>query len=231
MKLLLIGNGAWAQNYKKIIPELDVCTYDWEKKFKKYDGVIVCTPPQTHIQICKKIMGHGIPVMVEKPLSLSKDIHELKKYNSPILVNYIHLFSERYQFIKNNVQRIDFISSIGCGFNDDRNYSSLYDYGVHDLSMILDLSSKMPNLKTIKQYNKLYYINLKFSDFETNSIIGNGALEKIRYFNANGLVYDGLNSKENILKKAIDVFISKIQGGDDYRFGLDLSLKINDILF
>lgn len=243
MKILLIGNGAWGKNYIKclnIIPNinLEVATKEnWKSLVDNgCDGVIIATQPQHHIEIAKYVLDKHIPVMIEKPLALSlSDSLELKKYNTPILVNHIHLFSNTYQEIKNkvNINNIQSITSVGQGFNQARDYNDLWDYGPHDVSMILDLVNEFPkNIKCTKLKERSYLINLKFKRFQSNSIIGFNNI-KNRYFEVNDgnhYVYNGLLSNENILLNAINVFLNSIKGKYDYRIGLDLTFKVIGLL-
>ena len=175
-----------------------------------------------------------------EPLSLSfTEACSLQSFKTPILVNNIHLFSKQYQSIKELVNRdeITWMFSQGSNFGPIRNYSSLWDYAPHDLSMILDLSNEYPKIINIKEIknNKLslYAIELLFNNFSSLSIVGNAGINKKRLFNvyANlNLLYNGLNISQNPLANAIKVFIDAIYGIYDYRLGLDLSFKIIKIL-
>src|ERR1700728_1922667 len=137
-RILLIGKGPWGQIYIKTLSEMKVHfdiadRTNWQDKIKTQpDGVIVCTPPETHVEIASFALERNIPCMIEKPLSFSLDeALKLKQYTAPILVNHIHLFAKRYQsmkskFIKSKKHNITSILTRGIGTNP--NYS-LWNYG------------------------------------------------------------------------------------------------------
>jgi hypothetical protein len=232
--ILLIGNGKWGKQYintiKQLPINLTIATYDY--KLNNIDGVIICTPPQSHIEIAEYFLSKNIPVMIEKPLSLSlNEANKLKQYLTPILVNNIHLFSNEYQNLKNKISDIKGIFSIGCNNGPIRNYSSLWDYAPHDLSMILDLTKQNPHKIEYREFKPgLHIIKLYFDKFYSYSIVGNGAkIKKRELIVYSDNIYRYTNS-ENILFNAINVFLNIINGKKDYRMGLGLSLDILDIL-
>jgi len=248
LNLLLVGVGNWGKNYISTLNDftninLQVANrYNWKQKINEHpDGVFVCTPPQSHIEIAHFALSKNIPTMIEKPLSLSfADACSLQEFKVPILVNHLHLFSTQYQQIKKiiNKKDISWIFSQGSSLGPIRIYSSLWDYGPHDLSMILDLSNKFPKEINIKEMKKdklsLYAIELLFDTFSSLSVIGNAGYNKKRLFNVYAdlnLLYNGFNSiSVKPLALAIKIFIDAIYGNYDYRLGLDLPLQVIKIL-
>lgn len=251
MKILLIGNGKWGKNYINNFNhsnvQLDVSiNRNWKEEIndKSYQGVIIATPPSSHIEIAEFCLQRNLPILIEKPIALSKiEILKLSQYQSPILVNYIHLFSTSYQKLKKSIDasKIDKIFSLGYNNGPKRDYSSLWDYGCHDISMILDLAQEFPYkvyaepIKT--ETGVLYNIKLYFNRFETESLVGNGGKHPIRKLkiHSDGLkyIYDDKmrpHYHEPSLYNAIQIFLGAIDGKEDFRLGLDLSLKITEIL-
>ena len=227
----------WWKNWK----ELAQRKHKLQIEFSSEDNCwLVYKPGSPNNNLVEKVRPGHIPTMIEKPLSLSfTEACSLQSFKTPILVNNIHLFSKQYQSIKELVNRdeITWMFSQGSNFGPIRNYSSLWDYAPHDLSMILDLSNEYPKIINIKEIknNKLslYAIELLFNNFSSLSIVGNAGINKKRLFNvyANlNLLYNGLNISQNPLANAIKVFIDAIYGIYDYRLGLDLSFKIIKIL-
>jgi predicted dehydrogenase len=254
-KLLLIGSGAWGQKYIKTITSnfpqvvLTVANREnWKQLIDAHpDGVIVATPPESHVEIAAYSLSQNIPTVIEKPLSLSlNEAMLLEKFNAPVLVNHIHLFSDSYQKIKSIINPSDItgIKTIGYNNSPTRNYSALWDYGPHDLSMILDLTDCLPIKVNITEFpsrtdKSLFDITMDFGRFLTQSIVGNGAYTKKRYISVS---FDGLNISydENSnnqpfnykppLENMLNVFIDIINGKKDNRMGLDMSYKILKIL-
>lgn len=242
MKFLLIGNGAFSKAYQSTLlrdfpnVSFDIATRnDWKEKINEgTNGVFVITHPDSHVQISKFALERNIPVMCEKPLAFTvKECEELLPYTAPILINHIHLFSDAYQDLKTKIKpyEITSIFSIGSGNNPPRAYSRLFDYGPHDISLILDLAQEFPwKIKCSKsEYGQSFHINLAFEGFDSLSIIGYSE-NRTRYLNVNEVYgYDG-RVKEFPLTNAIKVFIDAIQGKPDYRLGLGLSLNVMRVL-
>lgn len=252
MKLLLVGNGKWGKNYISTIThcfpnvDLQIGSRDtWQSLIDaKPDGVIVATPPSSHIEIASHALQYDIPVMIEKPLALSyQEAATLQQYKAPILVNHIHLFATAYQHLREmtNKREISKIVSLGYNKGPVREYSGLWDYGCHDVAMILDLMETVPekvHLEEVKtKIGSLFNIKMKFEWFHSESLVGNGAEKPIRklkmYCDGLRLVYDDKMRPGNHslpLTNALKVFMGAIQGINDPRLGLDLSLQVVKIL-
>jgi predicted dehydrogenase len=251
--ILLIGAGRWGKNYISTLSEFDNVNLkvadreNWRHLVddKHCNGVIIATPPDSHIDIACHALEKNIPVMIEKPLSLSfSEAEKLRQFTAPILVNHIHLFSDGYQNIKRIVggHGITKITSAGCADGPVRNYSSLWDYGPHDISMILDLLNETPEVIKIHEFksgNKsLYTLNMNFKDTFTHSVIGNCSSVRYRTLSIEldgiNVSYDDINSKPSNhtlpLVNALNVFINAIDGKPDNRLGLELSFKVLEVL-
>jgi hypothetical protein len=242
--VVIVGNGSWAQIYKSTIqksfPNINLISANrpnWKSQIdNKPDGIIVCTPPQSHIEISSYALEKSIPVMCEKPLSLSlKEAEILKQYNAPILVNHIHLFSSQYQKLKHDINNhnLNYIRTIGQG-NTQRDYNQLWDYGPHDISMILDLSTQYPkDVKCDKINDGCYGITLEFDHFSSHSIVGLGAKKRSFITSTNYGIFeysDRFPINDLPLTNAIQVLIDTLDGKKDYRLGLDLSLNVLRVL-
>lgn len=248
--ILIGGSGQWAKNYISTIAQfypnikLTIATRDnWQQLIKTgADAVIISTPPSVHIQMAQFTLDYKIPVLIEKPLALNyNDCLVLKQYNIPILINHIHLFSNAYQNIKSKIDKIDYIATLGFNNGPKRDYSSLYDYGCHDIAMIIDLANYMPitvsaqEIKTDTGY--LFKIIMKFKDFISESLVGNGGKKSVRKLRVET---DGIRISYNDklkhinhktpLYNVLDVFFKSIDGKSDYRLGIDLPLNVIKIL-
>src|ERR1700722_5597456 len=242
LNLLLIGNGKFGQNYIKTLASFSNINLkvanrnNWQELIdNKPDGVLIATPPHLHIEMALQSLKNNIPTMIEKPLAL--DLNECQKLNafnqSIILVNHIHLFSKDYQYIKQNIKpyQIKHIDSIGASNNIERNYSELFDYGCHDIAMILDLMQQFPSSIKCEKFSddRLFLIEMNFEGLKTSSVVGHIDIKR-RYLKVNDQIYDGANTTDNPLTTAIQVFINAIQGKKDYRLGLNLSMKVMKVL-
>jgi predicted dehydrogenase len=276
----LIGVGSWGQKYidaiskrtdiklvalsrnKPIKPEmLKDCVFyeDWHNLIKNggCQAIIVCTPPETHLKIATEIIKNKIPVLIEKPVTLSlEDTIELFEIDlqAIILVNNIHLFSPAYEKLLTIVPQLGKIKSIvssGYNYGPFRTYSSLYDYGPHDIGMCLQLIGDccsvvdVSNISTNK--SELYDFILKFGDIPVSIRVGNGATDKSRYFEVhceNGtIIYDNLANEKLTLNNVpievdirspldcvLDKFIASCTGYLDHRFGKSINIDIMRVL-
>jgi hypothetical protein len=253
----LIGAGKWGQNYIKLCDKLNINLkignrLNYKDLYKSCQGIIIATPPDSHVNIAIEALEYNIPVMIEKPLSFSYDEGcKLLKYNN-ILVNNLHLFSPAFEYIYNNAINIKEIISIGCNKGPYREYSSLFDYGPHDLSMGLYLCSKTPTLNYIKKINtnnaEQYNLNINYGTVNHNIVVGNAGPNKKRLFKViteenNIFIYDDLK-KDKLLfnNKSINIsqistlensllhFTKLLDGYIDSRFGVELSLKYTKFL-
>jgi hypothetical protein len=239
-KILLIGRGKWGQNYistlQSSFPNVNLTIANrrnWKGLIDQgQDGVIICTPPQSHIEIAHYSLASNVPTLIEKPLSLSlQEAQQLQQYNTTILVNHIHLFSDRYQAIKHQVKDITHIFSQGSSNSPPRDYSRLWDYGPHEIALILDLTQQYPHtINCTQDQNDQYTITMQFDTFQSSSIVGYSE-ERQRYLDINDgeFIYDGM-IKELPLTNAIQVFLNAIHGKPDYRLGLQLSLDVIRVL-
>lgn len=251
LNLLIVGVGKWGQNYVSTLSsfndvELKTANrHNWKQLVDEMpDGVIVCTPPESHVEIATYALQKNIPTMIEKPLALSlSEAQSLAQFQAPILVNHIHLFSQAYRYLKTTVQfhPIDKIVSLGFNKGPIRSYSSLWDYGCHDMAMILDLAQDFPkniDVSEIQTKNgSLYNIKLQFNQFSSESLIGNGGGKRVRKFKVecNGLriTYDDTYRPQDYkspLTNALEVFIGGIRGQNDTRFGVDLAVNVTKVL-
>lgn len=257
MKLLLIGSGTWGSNFIKTCNELNISLTvgnrdNWQEliESKEYQGVIIATPPNSHVDIAEYAFQHNLPCIIEKPLSLNlQDCERLYQYNIPVIIDYIHLFSDNYQLIKQKIDpnKINKIISTGGNLGPFRNYSTLWDYAPHDLAMILDLSQKYPNFIQInKEYTttspgQIYLIWLIFNNFESFSSVGNGFSKKNRELiiscnkyndpNLGHINYQYLDTNQvPPLIRLLETFIKIINGAEDIRTGWELTKNINKIL-
>jgi predicted dehydrogenase len=117
------------------------------------DAVIVATPPEVRVEIAEALVAARVPAVLEKPVALARAEVErlIARYvreapGLPVLVDYVHLFAPAYRALAKRVReaaarglvpvRID---TVGGNRGPERGWSSLYDYGPHDLAMCLDL--------------------------------------------------------------------------------------------
>lgn len=160
-RLALIGNGRWGGIIKKTLaslPDAELSyevTHEWKELLEKndIDGVIVATPPATHLEIALPFIQKGITVFIEKPMTLSvSDAETLLEASTtagvPVLVGHIHLYSPAFLTLKKLLKKsgpVRLIVSEGTNNGPYRSdYSALWDWAPHDISMMLSVMGEMP---------------------------------------------------------------------------------------
>lgn len=117
------------------------------------DGLIIASPPASHAQIAEAAIAAGLPVLVEKPLTMDPgQAHDLlesaARRKALIMVDHIFLFHPAYAALKKKsgeLGPIKSISSWGGNWGPFRpDVSTLWDYAPHDVSLCLDLMGAKP---------------------------------------------------------------------------------------
>jgi predicted dehydrogenase len=179
-------------------------------------GVIIATDPRYHLDLLDFAQDLRVPALVEKPISCSPvgQAHRavsdwIKKHENsitPVKVGYVHLWSPAYKTLREYCQGeyITKITSAGGNTGPYRNWSALYDYGSHDLAMILDLVQNPSSLMIEyaaccqKIRGELYIAKLNAQEninqnVEIYVFCGNGFFKKSRSFSVS------LRSHETLL--------------------------------
>ncbi len=172
LRLGLIGAGRWGTRIAQTIGAMDgVCLHrlasrnadswalvrpeciihaDWQALIAAgdLDGLMIASPPETHGSIALAAIEFGLPVFIEKPMTVDvaaarsiQDQAERRKV--PVLVDHTHLFHASYRLLKETVPRlrgIRTIRSFGGNHGPFRRFDPLWDWGAHELSLILDLA-------------------------------------------------------------------------------------------
>jgi len=255
-RLGLIGAGRWGQNYIRTIQSLpdlslvDVVTRNWRPLVDRHrvDGIIIATPPSTHAEMVMAAIQAGLPCMVEKPLTtnLAEALAIQAIAQDPlVLVNHTQLFNPGYLALKRAAIQVISIEAEAGNYGPFRpDYSALWDYAPHDLSMCLDLLGTHP-VKVELRHAELtgeggsYELALEFpGGVQANIKISNIRQDKVRRFTvrcvAGTLVFDDLaqpkRPDEMPLRRAVQMFVDGICGGSRAMFGLDLGVEIVRIL-
>ena len=177
LNLGLIGAGPWGSNYIKTIARLDgVClsrlasrnpespalagtgcqiSENWREMLAAgdLDGVIIATPAAFHAEITLAALDHDLPVLVEKPMTLSVSEAEAvlgaaRSKDSIIRAGHIHLYSAAWETLKREARALGPLRAISTiagkwgPFN--RQAPVLWEWGSHDVAMCLDLVGRPP---------------------------------------------------------------------------------------
>ncbi len=139
-----------ARRPQALTPPLVPVVRDWREALDVpgTDGVVIATGPEAQPEILMAALDRGMPALAEKPLALSlaqaRALHaRWRETGSYVLVDHIHLFHPAYRKLREAIRaggRVRSVRSAGGNVGPYRlGYSSLWDYGPHDVSLCLDL--------------------------------------------------------------------------------------------
>lgn len=267
IKYALIGCGAWGKNYISTIekrPDLHkiaaICSrspnsYKNYHHFSDYrdlrkfdvDAVIVATPPSSHYEIVRFALLSNKHVIVEKPFVFDvKQAEELtaiaNERRLSLIINYIHLFNTEFLALRENfkfnsvpIQTL----SIGQNWGPFRtDYSALWDYGSHDIAMVLYFAGynepiKIDCMAKSPGNNGLYSINLQFQNGISSWInVGNMSPVKTRMFAAKSLRETAVwqdDGKQNPLDNLVETFSKYLESNLQVNYGT-LGIQVTKIL-
>jgi hypothetical protein len=179
------------------------------------DAAIVALHPSQHALVCCELLHRKIPTMVEKPLALGltdalKIEAAVAKAGVPFMVNHQHLSTYAYLEIirRTEDEEITQIVTQAGNYGPFRDYSVLWDYGPHDLSMILELMRSSPqgvvSNHQPQNLGERYAFELAFKGgVKSKSLIWNSSLPKARLLEVNTkknrYLYDDLNSESKLI--------------------------------
>jgi predicted dehydrogenase len=187
------------------VPSAEVCA-DWRDLVDRaakgsIDGVITATTPEHQLEVAIECIERGVPLLVEKPLGLSADAadrarrnHERSARHPPILVDYIHLWAPAYlelsRRVASDLQAGNIAQIVTEGFNwgPRRTWSSLYDYGPHDIAMVLALWQRPVDFELSSAHRipsqtdgfELFDAHFRLDGVPIHISVGNGGAAKVR---------------------------------------------------
>lgn len=282
--MALVGFGAWGKNYVSAVRETGLAQItavlirdkakidanQWSdltftEKIDQIDcdAVIVATHPAGCVTYAEHFLRRQIPVMIEKPAGLSlADAVKLEKLSHqnpvPILISHQHLFSSVYQELRKRVlhETLIKIETQSGKEGPFRDYSFVWDYAPHDISMILGLkqSSQEVHVTSAEISNKMVgecRASLSFDlGVDAKIHIWNNRLPKARKLTVettNGLyMYDDNIAPDNLivngvrqkvkyekpLTASVWAFLGAVQefGTADYRFGAKWAVSVAKVI-
>ena len=248
MRLGVIGAGRWGKRYIETIARVDgvdlahlgstnpqsvalipkACrlSSDWRAVTtdRGLDGIIVATPPATHLEIALAAIHSGIPVLVEKPMTLSlDDAATLARVASAqrvlVMVDHTHLFSPAFRALRERAAGLGpvlGVRSAGANHGPVRpDTPVLWDWGPHDISMSVALFGELPHTVEARRsgthamdggIGEAIEIMLEFTNGRRSEIrVSNIESRKRRWLEARyaeaTLVYDDLASDKLTLRR------------------------------
>lgn len=174
MKLAVIGTGYWGPNLLRNFsddPRVDVkliCDLDKSRaqnisaRYRNLEvttqvddvalnpdinGVVICTPTNTHYEIAKRCLENNKHLFIEKPMATTSEecrdlIRIARKRNRKLMVGHIFLYNPAVQYVKGLVDRNElgeiiyiYGKRVNLGpFRKDVN--ALWDLAPHDIAIL-----------------------------------------------------------------------------------------------
>jgi predicted dehydrogenase len=179
IKLGLIGAGRWGRNYIKTIAGIEgvqlsrlasrnpesatlvgddcVISPDWHDLLDAGDlhGLIVAAPPALHAAMATAAISVGVPVLVEKPLTVDAAearnlLAQARAKRSLVMVDHTHLFHPAFEGLCRKSLELGAVQRIyGHAGNHGpyrRDVNVLWDWGPHDVAMCIALTRRVPTV-------------------------------------------------------------------------------------
>lgn len=183
------------------------------------DTLIIATHPNSHFQYAKAALQAGKHVICEKPCMFSrKQLAEIdrlaREKNKHFFTNYINLFGSKIKPMADSVMSNQFtaINLVNVGNGPVREYSSLWDYGSHEVAVALALNYEVPGrLVHASKSGECYYITLEFGRSVAFITVGSGFAARMnskQILNWKDKIQWVDERKEPLLKRMLENFIS-----------------------
>lgn len=177
MRLGLIGAGRWGKRYiatirglpgvhlahlgsanpesQRLVPPGCRVSADYRQVVATpgVDAIILATPPATHCELAVAAVARGIPVLVEKPMTLDADqaarlVEASQRERVLVMVDHTHLFSPAFRTLLDLGQRMGSLLSVEAQAGNRGpvrpDTSVLWDWGPHDVAMSMVLFHGSP---------------------------------------------------------------------------------------
>lgn len=170
-RICVIGGGRWGQNHIKTLSQLGCLAAiadENEKRLQElaalypqaqvfnscdaainadFDAYVVATPAETHYEIGKKILGKGISVLIEKPMTLLAErslelVRLAEQHQAQLMVGHVLLFHPAIRKIKEIVDQgkigqLYYIYSTRLNLGTVRTEENVFwSFAPHDISVL-----------------------------------------------------------------------------------------------
>lgn len=189
------------------------------------DGVVIAAPPALHAEMTLAAIAAGIPVLVEKPLTMdpaeARAIQAAARAaNVPVQVDHIHLYSAAFRRLRTLLPEIGPLRAIRSQAGNRGPYrgevSVLWDWGPHDAAMAMAVTGRPPIAVTATRLARdglaeNVEMVLDFGDGLTACAVLGTLMDRTRRFEVEGeggtLIYDDL-AEVKLLKSGQPVMVS-----------------------
>lgn len=157
VRLVRVASGA--PDVAALVPPGCQVVRDWRAMLSPtvLDGVIVATPPASHFDMVREALASGLPVLVERPLTMDEgEVGNLKQMagmaSGLVMVDHGALRHPAFRAIKELAPAVGPIRAIRAYHGDPGprpNLPALWHLGAEDLAMCLDLLRAEPEFTSV----------------------------------------------------------------------------------
>lgn len=148
----------WGSVYSKTLSQMGiphwVKSHDWDKAA---DGIIIASPPETHFWIARECLASGIPVLIEKPVTLdAAQALELVSLGGIAFAGHTRLYSPAWRLYKESLPPVVSVDAVmGRAIRDP-----WMECGPHLAAMCFDLGldPRDANIRTEGSYIPLSFV-------------------------------------------------------------------------
>lgn len=197
----LVGRGYWGNTYARVLDEMGIEYWqagrDWEGK--RADGLIIASSSSSHYEVAVKALARGIPILVEKPVSLTAhEARNLVSLGGIAYAGHTRLYDPLWTEFKASVGVPLHVEAWAGGVNETNPDAEL-NWWVHLAAMCWDLG--------FDPMKATFHVSQE---------------KRPLYFAANGKLFtDSRGALENLIKR----FIAAIKRGEPDNAGLRLGVK------
>ena len=253
VRLGLVGAGHWGRVFMRTIGDVDGAaltglasnnpearelipggcrlTGDWRTLISEgeIDGLIVAVPPAAQFPIAEAAIAAGMPILLEKPLSLdatdAAHLGELAdEKDALVMVDHTHLYHPAFKFLKSKLADFgghgavtEINGAAGSWGPFRQNVPVLWDWGAHDVAMILDILGEIPvavsarlteNREQDGGRGEACDFTLEFAKAKATASLSNLADTKLRRLRVSlgdtELLYDGVAAENFAMRRGRD---------------------------
>lgn len=220
MKLGIIGKGRWGFVYARTLARMGIgYRIDgsaWRESgwfSSGLDGAIIASAPASHFSIAEDLIKRGMPVLVEKPVSLNSQdarslLHLAESKRAIAFAGNTRLYSPAWRAFKRRALARGVRSIEATAGSSDTKLGPWWDWGGHLVAMCLDLGFD-PRAATLCTHCR----------DEPLSFRVNGTME-----------YRDVDESPKPLDVLIDEFIAAIKAGQPEIGGLRIGVQTVEFL-
>lgn len=209
----------------------------------KCDGVIIATPPQTHVELALPWLKKGVPTLIEKPLSdNTAKAESLWPFREHVFVGYTYMFNNAVDRLK-----LQFNNEVGWSHAFARRTApgpvrpwgtAAWDLAAHDISIAMYLTDDFPIGVEKTSTDNWALIKLEFLAIDFLIYVSWFAMDKTRTVElihpdaTRSVYFDDVTYSAKAEIKPLTKQVSAFLKGSDYPFevSLERGLDINRVL-